>query len=167
MAIHKIDGVDNVNHFPKKFVTLYTADTSITAGDFVMIDPLDTTNGLGASVRQAESGYNANIQEGLCIGVAVATTTAAGEIKVQVAGKYENANVATSVECGDRLVMTSTVGQAAEATTLACQTNADALDRNVVAVALETGNTAATGTEPFSGTANKADVLIIDHGFFG
>ena len=166
MAIHKIDGVDGVKLFPKKFVTLYTADTSITAGDFVMIDPLDTTNGLGGSVRQSQSGYNSNIQEGLCVGIAVATTTAAGDIKVQVAGKYENANVATSVESGDRLVMSSTVGRAQDATQLACQTNADALDYSVCAVALESEGS-ATGTEPASGSTNKADVMTIDHGFFG
>mgnify|MGYP003669376568 CR=1 FL=1 len=165
MAIHKIDGVDGVNNFPKKSVVLYTADTSITAGDFVMIDPLNTQNGLGGSVRQAESGYNANIQEGLAFGVAMETVTAVGNIRVQIAGKYENANVATSVECGDRLVMTATVGRAAEATTLACQTNADALDRNVVAVALESEG-AASGTEAASGLTNQADVLIVNQGYF-
>ena len=165
MAIHKVDGVDGVNNFPKKFVTLYTADTSITAGDFVMIDPLDTTNGLGGSVRQAESGYNANIHEGLCIGIAVATTTAAGEITVQIAGKYENANVATTVICGQNLVMSSTAGMAQDATQLECHNNADALERNIIAVALESEN-AASGTEPASGTANKVDVLIKNQGYF-
>jgi len=29
MAIHKIDGVDGVNHFPRKFVTLTAAGTLI------------------------------------------------------------------------------------------------------------------------------------------
>ena len=165
MAIHKVDGVDGVNNFPKKFVTLYTAGTSITAGDFVMIDPLNTTNGLGGSVRQAESGYNANIHEGLCIGVAVATTTATGEIRVQIAGKYENANVATTVVCGQNLVMSGTAGRAQDATQLACQTNADALERNIIAVALESEGS-ATGTEPASGLTNKVDVLMKNQGYF-
>tara|TARA_R110000824_G_C14746019_1_gene628008 strand:+ start:8 stop:511 length:504 start_codon:yes stop_codon:yes gene_type:complete len=167
MSIHKIDGGPGgeTNHFPKKFVTLYSSDTSITAGDFVMIDPQDTTNGLGASVRQAESGYNTNIHEGLCLGISTQTITAAGNIVVQIAGKYENANVAATVVCGQNLVMSTTVGRAQDATQLACQTNFDALERNIIAVALESEG-AATGTEAFSGGTNLADVMIKNQGFF-
>ena len=158
MSVHKIDGGPGGenNHFPKKFITLYSSDTSITAGDFVMIDPTDTTNGLGGSVRQAQSGFNTDVHEGLCIGVATETITAAGEIQIQIAGKYENANVATTVVCGQNLVMSATAGRAQDATQLACQTNADALEREG----------AATGTEPNSGITNQVDVLIKNQGYF-
>ena len=167
MSVHKIDGGPGGenNHFPKKFITLYSSDTSITAGDFVMIDPTDTTNGLGGSVRQAQSGFNTDVHEGLCIGVATETITAAGEIQIQIAGKYENANVATTVICGQNLVMSGTAGRAQDATQLACQTNADALERNIIAVALESEG-AATGTEPNSGVTNQVDVLIKNQGYF-
>ena len=53
MSIHKIDGGPGGenNHFPKKFVTLYSADASITAGDWVMIHTTDTT-GLALLLRR-------------------------------------------------------------------------------------------------------------------
>jgi len=164
MSVHKIEGVDGVDHFPKKYVTLY-ASGLLAAGDFVMIDPLDTTNGLGASVRKSQSGYNANIHEGLCIGVATETVAAGKYCVIQTAGKYENASVATTVVSGQNLVMSASPGMAQDATQLDSSSNADALERNIIAVALES-EASATGTEPASGTTNKADVLIVDQGYF-
>ena len=68
MSIHKIDGGPGGenNHFPKKFVTLYSADASITAGDWVMIHPTDTTNGLGASVTKRAYHWRGNSDDYCC-----------------------------------------------------------------------------------------------------
>ena len=55
MAIHKVDGVDGTNNFPKKFVTLY-ASGACTEGKFVSITTTATPNGLGSSVADAEVG---------------------------------------------------------------------------------------------------------------
>ena len=58
MAIYKVDGVDGVNQFPKKFVTLYASEV-ITKGMLVALDLSDTTNGLGASIRPADVATDA------------------------------------------------------------------------------------------------------------
>ena len=63
MAIHKIDGVDGVDNFPKKTVTLY-ASGACTAGMFVALTA-DDTNGLGASCANAPLGAGAATASGL------------------------------------------------------------------------------------------------------
>jgi hypothetical protein len=85
MAVHKIDGVDGTNHFPKKFVTLH-GTAAITKGAWVAFDLSDTTNGLGGSVVTAPSSTAAG--DPLVFGVATETTSAAGEITIQTAGRY-------------------------------------------------------------------------------
>mgnify|MGYP003627311482 CR=1 FL=1 len=70
MAVHKIDGVDGTNHFPKKLVTLY-ASGACTAGYFVAITA-DTTNGLGGSVSNAVVGPGSTESEALTFGPVVA-----------------------------------------------------------------------------------------------
>jgi len=151
MAIHKIDGVDGVNHFPKKFVTLYCESSSISAGQWVMFGT-DTTNGLGGSVKLAASvSTNGN---SAVVGIATETLTAAGNLVVQTAGKYENAYVDTDIAVGLGLSGCNTTAGSASLT--------DANTFQVIGVALETEGT-STGE---SGTAERADVMIVDQGFF-
>ena len=112
MAIHKVDGVDGVNHFPKKFVTLYASE-AITKGNWVGIDLSDTTNGLGGSVRPLD--YDDGLSgTTLPLGVATETVAAAANVTIQTAGKYENATVASTVAAGDKLFATTTTGSAAD-----------------------------------------------------
>ena len=114
MSIHKIDGGPGGqnNHFPKKFVTL-NASEAITAGDFVGIDLSSTTNGLGGSVRplDMDDGLSAGT---LPLGVATHTAAAAANVEIQTAGKYENANVASTVVAGDKLYASTVSGRAAD-----------------------------------------------------
>ena len=152
MSVHKIDGGPGGenNHFPKKFVTLY-ASVACNRSDWVMLTS-DTTNGLVASV--APSNVTGN-NEGAIFGIATETVAAGEEVVVQIAGKYENANVANSAAAfGDRLIASSTAGRAVEATTIDTTSVAAALDFTVCGIALE----AASG--------NLADVMIKNQGYF-
>jgi len=149
MAIHKTDGVDGTNHFPKKLVTLY-ASAACTAGYFVSIDDGDTTNGLGGSVRNAELSGDSATGWGLTFGVATETVAAGANVVIQTAGKYENAYVNGSTAIGSALIgplSGGTVGMASIQT-------AATLGGPVIAIALEADST------------NLADVMIIDQGFF-
>ena len=147
MAVHKIDGVDGTNHFPKKLVTLY-ASGACTAGYFVA-KTADTTNGLGGSVSNAVVGPGSTESEALTFGVATETVAAGANVVVQTAGKYENAYVNGSTTAGDALTGPLSGGTAGMADLLAETTFGP-----VVAVALEADST------------NLADVMIIDQGFF-
>ena len=108
MAIHKIDGVDGVANFPKKFVTLYCSE-AITKGEWVSIDTGDSTNGLGGSVEKALATSLGCVG---VVGVATETTTAAGIVRIQTAGKFENAYVTTSIAANIALVVDTTAGRA-------------------------------------------------------
>ena len=154
MAIHKIDGVDavdggsQISSFPKKFVTLFCTG-AVTAGDWVQIETDSgvtdyAKNGLGASVTKADTVADGNMA---VVGVATETLTAAGDIRIQTAGKFENANVANAASAGDALVVDDTgAGRAVkiEATDLA----------TVCGLALE------------GPSGNLGDVMIIDQGYF-
>ena len=149
MAVYKRGAADgDINHFPKKFVTLY-ASAACTAGYFVSIDGGDTTNGLGASVRNAEVGATSTTGNSLTFGVATETVAAGENVVVQIAGKYENAYVNGS--CDEHLPLTGplsggTVGMASML--------AETTFGTVVAVGLEADST------------NLADVMIVNQGFF-
>ena len=145
MAIHKIDGVDGDANFPKKFVTLFV-DDAVTAGQWVMIDTGDTTNGLGASITPALAGGTSGTA--LTFGVATETVAAGGVCKVQTAGKFVDASC-NSVSAGDALVVNN--ASAGRAVTYASGTHTAAPP---CGVALE------------SDSANLADVMIIDQGYF-
>ena len=107
MAIHKIDGVDGTNNFPKKFVTLYCTSTSITKGDWVVLDLADTTNGRGASVKKSGAALDPT-----AFGVATETLTAAGNLVVQTAGLCTFALLDTGVSPGEPLVCDNVAGAA-------------------------------------------------------
>ena len=112
MAIHKIDGYDGTDNFPKKFVTLL-CNGAITAGQWVSVDISLTTNGLGGAVVLAPATANGAT---MVVGVATETTTATGNVKIQTAGKYENAYVLNAVAAGLLdLVVDTTAGSASAA----------------------------------------------------
>lgn len=78
----KIDGQNAVSETYAKLVTLYGTDAAgVTAGQVVMLDTADTTNGAGNSVKIADAEDSP-----LVVGVAMETTTAVGAYAVQVAG---------------------------------------------------------------------------------
>lgn len=167
MAIHKIDGVDAVdggsliNSFPKKFVTLHCSDASgVTKGDFMSIESnaaaTDATkNGLGATVIQ--SNVTAE-NEKFVFGIAAETTTAAGDVKIQTAGKFLEANVASTVGIGEKLVASSTDGRAQDQAQLHTTPNAAEL--------VTTATYAVAAVALTAASSNKSDVLIIDQGYF-
>ena len=111
MAIHKIDGVDGVNNFPKKFVTLYCS-AAITKGDWVVIDISDTTNGRGGSVKKFAGGSSL---DATAFGVATETKTAAGNLKIQTAGLCDFALMTGSVASGSALACDGATAGAASA----------------------------------------------------
>ncbi|MAH48911.1 hypothetical protein CMI37_23995 [Candidatus Pacearchaeota archaeon] len=150
MAIHKVDGVDGVNHFPKKFVTLYASE-AITAGDWVGIDLSDTTNGLGGSVRPLDfdDGLSGTT---LPLGVAIQTVATDLSVMVQTAGKYENSNVAATVAAGDKLYATTVTGRAAD--------QAAALAD--VQIAIVAGD-AATTDIAVAGSQTQDDIIFVAH----
>jgi len=158
MAIHKIDGVDavdggsQISHFPKKFVTLHCLG-SVTKGDIVMIETDSVTdvskNGLGASVVKATCTATTG-DEGLAIiGVATETLTAAGELKVQVAGKFVDANVVNGVTRAEGIVVLD--GTAGQGVAWTAATNLTL----PFAIALESAD-----------SDNNCDIMIMDKGFF-
>tara|TARA_R110000824_G_scaffold100022_10_gene237783 strand:+ start:282 stop:734 length:453 start_codon:yes stop_codon:yes gene_type:complete len=150
MAIHKVDGVDGTDHFPKKTVTLY-ASAACTKGFFVALTA-DATNGLGASCANAVLGAGGGVTaSGLVFGIATETVVAGANVTVQTAGKYENAYVATGADFGIALIgplSAGTIGMASVRT-------AATLNDPVVAVALEDDT-----------VTNYADVMIVDQGYF-
>ena len=150
MAVHKIDGGPGGqnDHFPKKFVTLY-GTAAITAGNWAMLDITDTTNGLGASVVTGVADDAAGDNGNLTFGIATETTTAAGEVVIQIAGMYDGANVGASVAAGESLVMDNT--SAGRVLTYAAGTHTKATP---CGIALE------------DDTANAAAVMIINQGYF-
>jgi len=150
MAVHKIDGGPGGenDHFPKKYVTLYGTG-AITAGDWVHLETGTGVtdydlNGVGASVTTAGAVANGNMA---VLGVATETTTAAGYLTIQIAGKYASANVATSVAAGAGLIVDAT-----------------SAGRAVLTTASDVGN--ACGVCLVLAASNQADVMIINQGFF-
>ena len=148
MAVHKIDGGPGGenDHFPKKFVTLY-GTAAITAGNWVMFDVSDTTNGLGGSVVTATNTANG---EQLVLGVAATTTTAAGNVVVQIAGKYVDAAVDVTMAAGSSIVVSDA--------------GTGAAGRGKIYVAGDLAPICGIALE--DDTAGVADVMIINQGYF-
>jgi|21_taG_2_1085346.scaffolds.fasta_scaffold38597_2 translation elongation factor EF-1alpha len=147
MAIHKIDGVDGVNHFPKKFVTLTAAGT-ITVGQIVRIDTGTTTNGAGMHVIA-----NTTLDDPRVVGVAVEAASSGDEVKVQVAGMNADTIAGGAVNAG--VIIGCSTGSAPAVLTAA----------NITTRAFAICTKAFT-TDP---TVNYTDgeIMIFDHGFYG
>ena len=171
MAVHKIDGGPGgqTNHYPKKFVTLYSADAATNAiakGDWVAIDLGDTTNGLGMSVEQAAMTTGAG--DPLVFGVATHALSVAGYLVVQTAGFYgyngaltdaaaagEGAATDGGVIAGAPLVAGDD-GAAGQIDTYEAGTHTNA---NIVGIAL-----VADGQDSYGN--NETSVIILDQGLF-
>ena len=145
MAVHKIDGVDGVNHFPKKFVTL-TATAAITKGNVVMIDTGTTTNGAGMHVKKTDAA-----DDQLQIGVAAETVTASGAaIKIQVAGYNGDCTDSGSAIAAGLLVGCDTAGLV-----------------EIVSDQTATTKYFAVCVDAFTAGAADVAIMIVDHGFYG
>ena len=145
MAVHKVDGVDGVNHFPKKFVTL-TATAAITKGDVVMIDTGTTTNGAGMHVKKTDAA-----DDQLQIGVAAEAASASGdEIRIQVAGFNADCTDSGSGITAGLLVGCDTAGK-------------------VETVSDQTATTKyfAVCVTTFTSGGTEGEIMIVDHGFYG
>jgi len=149
MAIHKIDGVDGVNNFPKKFVTLYCS-APITKGDWVVIDLANTENGRGGSVKKFAAG---SALDATTFGIATETKTAAGNLTIQTAGLCDFALMTASVAAGAALVCDGATAGAASAAA-----GGDAAAPCGIYVAAD-GSTASVA-------AASNLVLIADQGYF-
>ena len=166
MAIHKIDQVDGVNHFPKKFVTLQCSG-AVTKGDWVAIDLDDTTNGLGASCEKSTTAL-----PDLVFGVATETLTAAGELRVQVAGLYGDdtqgggCTVHGDTVAGDFLVADQgTAGQAVPVDNdVAVAGNSHAQIKTALKAARLGVALRDDGTGDYD--TGETTVMIIDQGYF-
>tara|TARA_R100000353_G_scaffold67220_2_gene52292 strand:+ start:566 stop:1057 length:492 start_codon:yes stop_codon:yes gene_type:complete len=163
MAIHKVDGVDGTNNFPKKFVRLYCTGT-VTKGDWVRID-LDSSdaskNGLGATVEQVPAAASSE-GDALVCGVATETLTASGYLKVQTAGLYGDgtqgggAGVHDGVSAAGMALCIDDNGAAGEADAYEADTHHKGL---ICGVSLT-----AKGAGDYDD--DEATVMIIDQGFF-
>ena len=153
MAVHKIDGVDGVVNYPRKFVTLWSDGAAIAKGDVVQI-ATTTTNGIGLHVTQADTQDNQMV-----IGVAMeAAGTTVVPIRVQVAG-YNDIAVAeidinqfdpVSVDNSDHGEMNCVGGTAGSTTAFSTKVKAFAL----CITAYTAGN-------------SDGAIMIYDHGFYG
>ena len=147
MAIFKADNYDgNVHHPATKFFELYCTSL-VTAGGWVALQMGDTANPAGSAYQSIRACINTDADgpEGIC-GVAVDTLTAAGLVRVQVAGFYSGANVAATVVAGEILV--------------ASATSQRAQDSNQVA---ELDNYRQAGQAVTTASANASDVIIFPH----
>ena len=153
MAVHKIDGVDGVVNYPRKFVTLWSDGAAIAKGDVVQIST-STTYGIGLTVTQADH------QDGqYVVGIAMeAAGTTAIPIRVQVAGFNDIAVANVIIDIFDMVGVDdsdhgemNTVGGTAGAT-VAFSTQVQAFALCIRAY-----------------TAGNSDgaIMIYDHGFYG
>lgn len=165
MAIHKIDGGPGGenNHFPKKFVTLHSADAAsnnISRGDFVRIDIGDSTNGLGASVEQSPSATASG--DPLVFGIATHALAVAGDLTVQVAGKYGDetagggANVHTDINAAS---LPFTGGDSGGVGTVELYASGTHTTSQILGFSLNAAGAGSYG-------ANECTVMLIDQGLF-
>lgn len=141
--MRRVDGVFNTDVYEKFYRKLYVTGTG-SQYDPVVVDTSDTTHGLGNSFKSWET----TDPGGLVAGVADESWTAAGFIKVQVAGPNDNLKVDGDVVAGDLLV-----GSPDANAQLIDYTNSSVSDPEVyreVAVALE------------AAAANVASGILLD-----
>jgi hypothetical protein len=156
MAIQKSDGVDAVNNFPSKFISVYST-TAVAKGDVVMIDTSvnralsQTSDAFGLSVKKATATDNLST----AVGIATQTITAADYVQIQYAGFC----TLPTCEAGTGITVGKFVGSSA-ATQGAIQEFSDA--------------TAVTGAvapfafcvDAYTAGTNDGAIVILDKGFF-
>lgn len=105
-----LNGSTNSNLEAGQFVSLWCTE-AITAGDWVAVYASDTTNPQGRagdSFRKADNSNADALYD--TVGVAVQTTTAAGQCSIQVRGYCAVANVASAAD--GQLAISTTAGRA-------------------------------------------------------
>ena len=147
MAIHKVDGVDGTDNFPKKVVTLY-ANAAVTKGDWVKIDIGNDQNGRGASVMTTAAG---SVNQ--AFGVALETVAAGNNVQIQTGGLNDAALMLASQAAGTALICDG--GTAGAASTF----GADEAAAPCGIYVSSDGSTASVAA-----ATNR--VLIIDQGYF-
>ena len=154
MAIYKSDGVDAVNLFPSKFITVYCT-SAVTVGDVVELDfsatrsTDQTVDAFGISVKKAAATDNLPF----ACGVATATLTAAGYVQIQYAGYCNSVTPDAAIAVG--LPVGSDAGTAGRIQAFTGNVSATAGFFGVVVDAYVTG----------AGT-NDGAIFLIDKGFF-
>tara|TARA_R100001198_G_C5090859_1_gene127766 strand:- start:26 stop:514 length:489 start_codon:yes stop_codon:yes gene_type:complete len=162
MPIYKSDGVDGVDHLPKKFVRLNTqvaasTSTTFTKGEVIMIDTSVTdVAGAGFNVKRG-SGADLAIAIGVCAETKTIDNSGGSAVKndtilVQVAG--HNADCTAS---GAAIDAGELVGCA--------NTTVEALGN--VSTTDHTLNHFALCVKAFSSGASDGELFIFDHGFYG
>ena len=161
MPVYKSDGVDGVNHFPKKFVRLNTqvaatTSTTFTKGEIIMIDTAVTdVAGAGFNVKRG-SGADLAITVGVCAETKTIDNSGGSAVKndtilVQVAG--HNADCTAS---GSAILVGDLVGMAS----LEVESVGDySSDHQTAPFAL--------CVKAFSVDGTDGEILIYDHGFYG
>jgi len=156
MAIQKSDGMDAVNNFPSKFITVYST-TAIAAGEVAMIDTSanralsQTTDAFGFSVKKATATDNLST----AVGIATQTLTAAGYLQIQYAGFC----TLPTCEAGTGITVGTFVGSSA--------TTQGAIQEFAGATAV-TGSVApfAFCVDAYTAATNDGAIIILDKGFF-
>ena len=156
MAIYKSDGVDAVNNFPAKFITVYST-TAVATGEVVMIDTSanrakdQTADAFGLSVKKATATDNLST----AVGIANQTLTAAGYLQIQYAGFC----TLPTCEAGTGITVGTFVGSSA--------TTQGAIQEFAGATAV-TGSVApfAFCVDAYTAATNDGAIIILDKGFF-
>lgn len=138
--VMKLDNFDGNLSYGEQFMLVYAIE-ALTANNWVAFVAGNTDNP-GAdpylSVQTADSG-DADGREGIC-GVVTQTTTAAGMVQVQIAGRRTSVNVASTVVAGEQLVASATAGRAQDINQINPTSDADALEYRVCGVAVTTAS---------------------------
>ena len=118
----------------RRQVERFIASSAIAENDLVALDFSKTADGEKALyIIKANDALISQV----AIGFALNAATAAGdEVNVTIAGIHENANVVGSTAAGDRLIISSVVGQAKDIT------SSDTTPIVAVAVEADTANVA-------------------------
>lgn len=154
MAIYKSDGVDAVNVFPGKFITVYCTG-AVSKGDVVELDFTatrstdQTVDAFGISVKKAAATDNLPF----ACGVATATLTAAGYVQIQYAGYNNSVTPDAAIAAG--LPVGTDAGTAGRIQAFTGNVSATAGSFGVVVDAYVAG----------AGT-NDGAIFIFDKGFF-
>jgi len=154
MAVHKIDGVDGVVNYPKKFVTLW-AQGALTKGDVVGIGTT-TTNGDGQHVAHTDATTALIDGSVRIVGVAAETVADLAPVMVQVAGYNSDVTSGAAISFGEE-VMFDLATPAAKAGGI-IKTTARSLTIKPFGICV----TAYSGADVKTGA-----IMIFDHGIYG
>ena len=147
MPIYKQDATFAFTDTNARIVTLYAA-AAVTAGRTASIDTADTTNGAGYSVKISSAD-----DDPACIGVFLDTSTAAGNVRVQVGGSSSTPTCVT----GTTVAVSTAVG---------CGTTGGTGRVKQVGTCAATIQPFAVCVDAFTDGGTDGNILIIDKGFY-